>query len=501
MNYSNKLFPNVLAAFAFVMFACQSPKNTKVLYPENEIPISSSSNEAIAELVKGLEIQDLGNEQKARPHFEKALELDPNFVSAQMYRSFNSSSPKDWSENRDKFLAMRDKANEGETIMMDIFSAYMENDDLKAVELSKQLVSKYPNSARAYDQLAQAYRTIDDTENARANWKKAIELNPNFIPAISNLGRSYLFSSPKDYAIAQKNMEKVVTLAPESSMAHIDLGDCYRAQDNLDKALEHYTKASNLDPQDEVAFAKMGHANSFLGNFDEARKNYQNARAVSEFGVGFYHDEACTYLYQNDHEKALAFLMESAKEVEKTNAPESNKTIAIRNCIYPSAMIAMHHGKTDQLNEIVELMKMNSEQVAKDVGAKGFTLNEKARMHYFNAMVLASQGNFEEAINEAEMIRAILEPSNDPNKLRNYHRAHTLINYKQENYDAALEHASKLDPDNVYDQYWMAKVNEMVGNTDIAMDMYKEIANHRFNNVGYALIRNEVNETLANASL
>jgi tetratricopeptide (TPR) repeat protein len=486
-----------MIAILMVLVACESTKTTKALYPDDEVPISSISDEAIKELVIGLAIYDQGNGQNARPHFEKALELDPNFVSAQMYRAFTSNSLKDWSKNRDKFLAMRDKANDGEKIMMDIILTDMENNEVKELELSKQLVEKYPNSARAYDNLAGSYNSMNDTEKAREHWEKAIGVNSKFTPAISNLGASYLFTSPKDFTKAQEYMENVVEIVPKSSRAHINLGDCYRAQNNLEKALSSYVNASELDPEDQVAFSKAGHANSFLGNFDDARKNFQDARTVSEFGTNSYNFESFTYLYEGDHKKALSFLMDAAQEVDQMGIPESNKTITKANCTFNCAMIAMHYGDTDHLKEVVELMRPLSAQIGEDLGSNAAILNQKANMHYWDAIASASEGNYEEAIAKAEMIKTTLESINDPNKLRPYHRAHAFVNYKQENYEKALKHVSELDKDNVYDRYWMAHANKMVGNTDIAMEMFKEIADNNFNSVGYALIRNEVKEMLA----
>ena len=485
-----------MVAILLVIVACESPKTTKDLYPENEIPISSNSDEAIQELVKGLAIYDQNNGQKARPYFEKALELDPDFVSAQMYRAFTSNSLKDWSENRDKFLAMRDKANDGEKIFMDIILADMEDDDVKEFELSEQLVEKYPKSARACDNLAGSYNSLNETEKAREHWAKAMELNPDYIPAISNLGASYLFTTPKDFTKAEEYMAKVVEKIPGSSRAQIDLGDCYRAQNDLEKALASYVKAGELDPEDQVAFSKAGHANSFLGNFDAARKNFQDSRAVSEFGIGSYDFEAFTYLYEGDHKKALSFLQDAAKTIGGMDIPESNKTGAQMNCTFDCALIAMHHGDTEHLKEVVEMMRPLSDQIGKDLGSNAARLNQKANMQYWDAIASASEGNFEEAVVKAEMIKTTLESINDPNKLRRYHRAHAFVNYKQENYEKALEHASELNQDNVYDRYWMAHINKMAGNKDIAMDMFKEIADNNFNSVGYALIRNEVKEML-----
>ena len=486
-----------MTAVLFMLIACQSPQAKNDAYPENEIPVSSSSDEAMEEFVIGLNILDQNNPQKARPHFDKALELDPDFVSAQMYRSFSANSAKDFAENRDKFLAMRDKANEAEIILMDILLTDMEDDDVKELELNKKLAEKYPYSARAGDFLAGAYASLDETEKAREQWAKAMELNPEYLPAISNLGFSYLFTSPKDFKKAEKYMAKVAEKVPQSSRAQIDLGDCYRAQNDLPKALASYVKAAELDPDDQVAHSKAGHANSFLGNFDAARKNFQDARAVSEFGTNSYNFEAFTYLYEGDHKKALAFLEEAAETVGEMDIPESNKTGTKMNCTFNCAMIAMHYGDADHLKGVVELMRPLSEQIGQDVGSNAATLNQKANMHYWDAIASAAAGNFDEAIAKAEMIKTTLETINDPNKLRPYHRAHAFVNYKQENYQKALEHASKLNPDNVYDRYWMAHANKMAGNTDIAMEMFNEIADNNFNSVGYALIRNEVKELLA----
>lgn len=490
----------LMAAFLFVLMACQSPETKKVLYPENEVPVSTTSDEALQEFVTGLDIFDQGNALKARPFFDKALELDPNFVSAQMYRAFSSSSAKEWSTNRDKLLAMRDQANDGEKLYMDIILNDMEDDDVKELALSKQLVEKYPLSARAYDNLAGSYNSLNETDMARSQWAKAVEINPDFTPAISNLGSSYLFTSPKDFKKAEEYMAMVVEKVPESSRAHINLGDCYRAQNDLEKALGSYTKAAELDPEDQVALSKAGHANSFLGNYDAARKNFQNARTLSEFGNGAFDFEAYTYLYEGDHKTALAFLQDAAKNVDGMDMPESNKTGTKMNCVFDCAMIAMHHGDTEHLKEVVEMMRPLSAQIGEDVGSNATKLYQKANMHYWDAIASASAGEYDEAVAKAEMIKTTLESISDPNKLRPYDRAHAFINYKQENYDKALEHASKLDVDNVYDKYWMAHANKMAGNTDKAMEMFNEIADYNFNNVGYALVRNEVKEMLASSN-
>jgi tetratricopeptide (TPR) repeat protein len=490
----------LLPALLCLFIACQSSNENKMTYPDDEIPVSTTSDEAMQEFLKGLELLDQGHFQEARPFFDKALELDPNFVSARMYRANSASSAKDWAENRDKFLAMREKANEGEVMMMDIIEANLANDPQKRKTTILQLTEKYPKSARAVDYLAGYHSGQDETEKARETWARAITLDPDYLPAINSLGFSYLFTSPKDYSKAQKYFELAVEKAPQSSKAHINLGDYHRAQGDLEKALASYMKAAELDPNDDVAYSKAGHANSFLGNLEAARKNYSDSRAVSEFGLAGYNFEANTYILEGDHEKALAYLQQAIEEVDQKEVPESNKLWAIMGLTSDCAAIAMHQGNSEALKGFVAEMKPMSDQMIKEINGSGFTMNQKANIHFWEAMTHATAGNYDEAAATAELIKSDMEASDNPNKYRRYHRVHAYVNYQLGNYEKALEHMAELDEDDVYNKYWMAKAYKGMGDDEKAMKLFEEIVNDNFNSVQYVLILNEAKEMLAASS-
>ena len=142
------------------------------------------------------------------------------------------------------------------------------------------------------------------------------------------------------------------------------------------------------------------------------------------------------------------------------------------------------------------MMRPLSAQIGEDVGSNAASLNQQANMHYWDAIASATAGDYESAGAKAEMIKVTLESITDPNKLRRYHRVHAFVNYKQGNYEKALEHMAELNPDNVYDMYWKAKAFEMSGNIEEAKELFAEIADNNFNGVGYALIRNEVKDML-----
>ena len=95
------------------------------------------------------------------------------------------------------------------------------------------------------------------------------------------------------------------------------------------------------------------------------------------------------------------------------------------------------------------------------------------------------------------MIKTTLEDVDDPNKLRDYHRVHAMVNYRSGDYEKALEHMSELDEDYVYDQYWMAKAYKMSGEEEKAMELFNEVAKNNFNSVAYALVLAEAKEMVA----
>ena len=497
---TNRLkFVRILApVFLLLFMTCkESPKTEEALYPENEIPVSTESKEALTAFVAGLEASDLGQGRKARELFDKALEADPNFVSAQMYRTFNSTSWKEFGDNRQKLLAMKDKANEAEKMQIDQLEANINSDVPKALEIDKKLVEKYPQSARALANLAGTYQGMNETEKSRETYKKALEINPDFVSAINGLGGSYMFLAPKDFAKAEKYMAKVVELHPDNSRAHINLGDCYRAQKDLNKALTSYLKAAELDPTDDVAFSKAGHANTFLGNFDAARKNYQDSSAASEFGLGAFIFEGLTHLYEGDAKKTLAFFSDFSEKVQSMDVPESIKTSTKMQCANSCANIAMHLGDAELLKKQVARMKPLSDKLVADVDSESIARDQKVNLLQWDAFAAAVEGNFADAAAKADEIKTMQEAINDPLKMRPYDEIHAFVNFKQGNYDEALQYMSKIDQDDIYNKYWIAMANHKAGNKDKAMALFQEIADYNFNDVGYALVRNEVKEILA----
>src|SRR5690242_19361206 len=89
------LFTNLcfVAAVLFGFAGCkQSETQMETKAAPTELPVNSSSPEAIDAFTQVMEFLDVGNTQQARVYFSKAIELDTNFASAYIFRSGTSPS-------------------------------------------------------------------------------------------------------------------------------------------------------------------------------------------------------------------------------------------------------------------------------------------------------------------------------------------------------------------------------------------------------------------------
>jgi len=478
-----------------LLTACSmASSNVKI----TDIVASSKSKEAVASFRQGLLLADQGDGQKARASFIKAIEQDPKMAIAYVFKASTDFSPKEFTDDLNKAKENLDGAGEWEKIYYDYNMTFLNSDWKKRLELAQKMTTSFPDAARAHVELGNTYLAGNENDKAKESFQKAVELDPKWVGGYAALVNSYLFSEPKDFKKAEENALKAVELAPTSPGVEIALGDCYRAQANLEKARDAYSKAIGLDPNSPVAYYKKGHANSFLGNFDEARQNYMDGAKHDDVKFGYVMNIGNTYLYAGDYKMAMQYLMDECAKMDAAGETKDRTTIAKFNCMDACTNIAMHSGDAAKVKELSAMEGPLNTEITNDVGTQEAKMNQKAGELYWQAMTNAMEGNYDAAKAKAEEIKTTLASINDPNKLNGYEFAMGYTNMKQKNYAEAIGHFEKSNPANsVYNKYWLAMANEAAGNKDKANALYKEVADYNFNEIGYALIRNEVKKKLS----
>jgi len=462
-----------------------------------EIPVTTQSREALNFVRQGLAASDLGDNQKARKLFIKAVEQDPKLAIAYLLKVTTDITSKEVAEDMEKAKANLDGVSDWEKLYFEYTATFMNSDWNKRLAITQKIAAAYPNAARPQVDLGYTYRSNIDVSNERACFTKAVELDPKWAGGYSALVSSFLFSDPKDFKKAEENALKVVELAPSSPGAEISLGDCYRAQNILEKARDAYSKAVDLDPNSSEAYYKKGHANTFLGNFDEARQNYTDGGKYDESAVTSVQFIAYTYLYSGDAKAAWNFLNEQAAKTEGSGNNDPRMVFARTMFLQDCASIALFNQDVPRLKALIPMLEPLFLKMGDDLGTQEAKLGQKAYVLQWQSLLAASEGNFDVARAKAEEIKTTLEPVKDPNKLDSYEFTLGYICMKQKKFKDAVSHFEKTQQTSISNKYWLAVALEAAGNKEKAKTLYIEIAGYNFNGIDFALIRNEVKKKVA----
>jgi tetratricopeptide (TPR) repeat protein len=186
-----------------------------------------------------------GSVDEAIAHFQKALQINPDYAEA--YYNLGE--------------ALLKKGNVDEAI------AHFQ----KALQIN-------PDFAEAHNNLGEALIQKGSVDEAIAHFQKALQINPDYAEAHNNLGEALIQKGNVDEAIA--HFQKALQINPDYAEAHNNLGNALIQKRNVDEAIAHYQKALQIKPDYAEAHYNLGNALIQKGNVDEAIAHYQKALQI-----------------------------------------------------------------------------------------------------------------------------------------------------------------------------------------------------------------------------
>jgi tetratricopeptide (TPR) repeat protein len=486
-----KIVPAMLAVA--LLFCCttisfaQKDKNKGVMF-------TTSSNEALSYFTDGLKYYDLWQNTKARDYLQKALQQDPSFAVAYIHLAMLSVTPQEFVSYLDKAKEHISGANEWEKLLYGFTETYLTDNKDSRLSIAQKMTSSFPASARACFYLGQAYSDRSDFTNARKCYQKAVSLEPQWPRAYLALTNSFVFEDPKDFRQAEKTANELVTIAPGNT-SYMLLGDTYRAQNNLQKAGEMYSKAITEDPQLPNAYYRRGTILTLSGHYNEARKVYENAGTLDVLPTTARQLISYTYLYQDDAPKALESLDNDLQTITPTLDPTKRNQFQF-DLLLSAAMIAWHTLDAPKLQEIINALRPLSEEVGMRIGTEEAKLEQKSGILFWEGALNLIDNNIDGVKQKTQELKTTVEPVKNPRKLEGYYLLLGRAAFTQHDYKAAVSYLEKTDKLDMYHQYWLAKAYEANGQKDKAFSINKYISNFDFNGIDIALIKNEVKKKM-----
>ena len=113
-----------------------------------------------------------------------------------------------------------------------------------------------PATAQEFFQAGNQHARVGEFEEAITAYQSALELEPDHVSAMTNLGVAYYNNGQLDEAVAE--YQKALEVAPEDEAIHSNLAAAYVQQGKLEEALASYTRAVELEPTLSQAYFGLG---------------------------------------------------------------------------------------------------------------------------------------------------------------------------------------------------------------------------------------------------
>jgi tetratricopeptide (TPR) repeat protein len=188
---------------------------------------------------------------------------------------------------------------------------------------SQDLVREAPFSYQVHLLNAEALETQGKSEEAAAEYRKILDVNPTLPGIHARLGRVLLSGAqPSAEAVAQakKNFEDELEIDPNNATAEYVLGELAKGDGDSSTAVRHYTRATKIDAGFAEAYLGLGSALVASKQFAEAIPPLESYEKFAPDSPTGHYQLALAYAgvgRKEDANREAALQRDTAKSLEQ----------------------------------------------------------------------------------------------------------------------------------------------------------------------------------------
>ena len=196
-------------------------------------------------------------------------------------------------DNQDASTSTKPKANperggpDISTLMQQAGDSLERRDYRAALDPLKTVIARTPaaapdaasQAAIAWYYLGYAYHGLQQNDESRRAYEKAVELKPDLYEAQLNLG--HLLLEMRDAGAAVQHLEKAAALKPADARLHLDIGLALESSGQTAAAEPQLRQALALDPKLDSAAYSLGQAEFDQKRYAEAAEDFNKALAIN----------------------------------------------------------------------------------------------------------------------------------------------------------------------------------------------------------------------------
>ncbi len=166
----------------------------------------------------------------------------------------------------------------------------------------KNVVASNPNSATAYNNLGNAYLSINQPDKAIEALNRSIALLPGFVWPYHN--RAEAFIQKKEYDRALEDFAKADTIQ-KNSKTYIGMGKIYLEKGKSDLAVKNFLQALAMNPHSETALYGLAVCYGRSGKYNDAIRFYSRALHENPYNPDVCRNRGQLYMFHKEYVKAI----------------------------------------------------------------------------------------------------------------------------------------------------------------------------------------------------
>lgn len=195
--------------------------------------------------------------------------------------------------------------------LTELYIAVQEYD--RALELVNRLIDIDSDDPQAYFMKGIIVRDkYRDTTLALQYFQNAVDLKQDYIDALDMMG---VLLAARGDTLAKYYYQRILEQQPNRDDIYYKLGIFYMNQEETNRALEAYTKATQINPRNSEAYYSMGYMHINLKDYQTARDLFSKSIQAADrnyrayYGRGYAHEMLGDVLNaQKDYRKAIEIL-------------------------------------------------------------------------------------------------------------------------------------------------------------------------------------------------
>ncbi|MBZ0267330.1 tetratricopeptide repeat protein [bacterium] len=454
---------------------------------DGKMPLSTSSGEARGLYERAQTLMDSMQREKARPLLERAVELDPDFLMAQLLLARTQIRGADVRAIMDHVDERRAEVDlsEAERLYLEGVFAGRNGDRATQQERYEHLAELYPHDERVLTNAGGLYAGIDD-DKAIGYFRRASEANPQWASGYNTLGYAYKGVGRNDEAAVA--FRRAIEIEPDNPNGYDSYGELLLRMGRFEDAIASYERVLELEPLFPSAHMGIASGLLHLERHEEARARLRRIDDVAPHDgirAGMCWALAVTWIDEGNPDAALAELEKNLQYSRNLDAPGR-----VGGDLFTIGRVLLHAGRVDEAEQrFAESIAAARENAAGNERALRFT---EVRAEQAALLVATARGNYDAALEHAARYEAMGVELNAPFMTPLVHAMRGQIALARGNPELALEELQQADTTDVMTMYRIARAYERKGDRKSARDWYGYVDAYRGSlNLDYSLVRHE----------